>query len=90
MKQACFKALVSGRVQGVFFRDSTRREALRLGLQGYALNLDDGRVEVLACGAQAALNELAAWLAHGPPSAEVTALDLFPVEAGTVSGFTIA
>ena len=68
---ACAKFIVSGRVQGVFFRASTRAEAERLGLSGHARNLADGSVEVVAYGAAAALRELDAWLQHGPPSARV-------------------
>ncbi len=63
--------LISGRVQGVFFRESTRRQAEPLGLTGYAINLDDGRVEVLAEGDAASLDRLAAWLEKGPPAARV-------------------
>lgn len=63
--------LVSGRVQGVFFRASTAREALRLGIRGYAANLHDGRVEVVAIGAPAAVEELYCWLQRGPPAARV-------------------
>ena len=63
---------IKGRVQGVFFRDSTRRVARRLGLTGHAINLPDGDVEVLACGEPAAVAELAAWLADGPRMAEVS------------------
>ncbi|WP_018953657.1 acylphosphatase [Thioalkalivibrio sulfidiphilus] len=63
--------LVSGRVQGVFYRASTRREARRLGLSGYAKNLPDGRVEVLAAGPCAAVGELEVWLWQGPPAAQV-------------------
>lgn len=62
---------VSGRVQGVFFRASTRQEALRLGLCGYARNLPDGRVEVAASGSVEAVNELERWLWQGPPAARV-------------------
>lgn len=68
----CRKFFIEGRVQGVFFRESTRREAERLGLSGHALNLDDGRVEVLACGAEDGLAALEAWLWKGPPAADVT------------------
>ena len=50
MATICTMAWVYGSVQGVGFRYSTQREALRLGLAGYARNLDDGSVEVLACG----------------------------------------
>jgi acylphosphatase len=63
--------IVAGRVQGVFFRASTRAQALRLGLSGYAENLADGRVEVVAAGSHEALDELDGWLHHGPPAARV-------------------
>lgn len=62
---------VSGRVQGVFFRASTREEALRLGLAGWVRNRPDGSVEVLARGTPAALDGLAQWLVQGPPLARV-------------------
>ena len=67
--------LVSGRVQGVFFRASAREEAVRLGLDGHAANLTDGRVEVVASGDAAALEELERWLRHGPPAARVEGLE---------------
>lgn len=63
--------LVSGRVQGVFFRASTRERALELGLRGHAVNLPDGRVEVVAAGNAEALEALAAWLEIGPRMAKV-------------------
>ncbi|HEX5488334.1 MAG TPA: acylphosphatase [Rhodanobacteraceae bacterium] len=68
---ACARFLVTGRVQGVFFRASTREQALRLGLTGSARNLADGSVEVIASGDDAALAELERWLQQGPPSARV-------------------
>ena len=67
----CRRWLVSGRVQGVFFRASTRERALALGLTGSACNLPDGRVEVIACGPVSALDSLQAWLHRGPPTAMV-------------------
>jgi acylphosphatase len=63
---------IEGRVQGVWFRESTRREAMALAITGYAKNMRDGAVEVLACGEPAALDRLAEWLQHGPPMAQVT------------------
>ena len=63
--------LVSGHVQGVFFRASTRDTAQALGLAGYARNLDDGRVEVVAQGSEDAIEALRAWLHDGPPQARV-------------------
>lgn len=68
----CVRCIVSGRVQGVWFRASTREQALRLGIRGYASNRSDGRVEVLACGEQAAVDRLRAWLWEGPSQAQVT------------------
>ena len=62
---------IKGRVQGVFFRDSTRRVAESLGLTGYAINLPDGDVEVLASGDDASLEKLREWLRDGPPHARV-------------------
>jgi acylphosphatase len=72
---------VSGRVQGVFFRASTREQAQRLGLRGHARNLDDGRVEVLACGTQEAIDQLADWLRHGPAGARVEKVERHAVES---------
>ena len=63
--------LVAGRVQGVWFRAATRERALALQLQGFARNLADGGVEVVAVGAAAALDELESWLWEGPPLAKV-------------------
>jgi acylphosphatase len=67
--------LVSGRVQGVFFRASTRKEAERLGLRGRAVNLPDGRVEVLAAGTSEAVDALGVWLRSGPALATVSAVE---------------
>ncbi len=63
--------IVSGRVQGVFFRASVREQALGLALTGHARNLPDGRVEVLASGRGEALDVLERWLWQGPPAANV-------------------
>jgi len=58
-------------VQGVWFRDSTRREAERLDISGYARNLPNGDVDVFAAGTEVALAELALWLQEGPPLSKV-------------------
>ncbi len=65
MAQQCTMAWVHGRVQGVGFRYTTQHEATRLGLTGYARNLDDGSVEVLACGEAEQVEKLIAWLKAG-------------------------
>jgi acylphosphatase len=72
--------LVSGRVQGVFFRASTRQQALQLRLTGYAKNLPDGRVEVIAVGEPIALQKLLQWLWQGPPAASVTDVQSVDIE----------
>ncbi len=86
----CKKYKVSGRVQGVFFRASTQREALSLGLTGYARNLPDGSVEVLACGSASAVKQLSIWLSVGPPSAHVSSVDGVLVESESPDSFTTA
>lgn len=79
--------LVSGRVQGVFFRASTQARALELGLVGHARNLADGRVEVVAQGDAAALDALAHWLRRGPPSAHVAEVAREGIAEQALAGF---
>lgn len=76
-------------MQGVWFRDSTRREAQRLGITGHAINLDNGDVEVLAFGSDEALTALYAWLQQGPPLADVSAVEQSPAEYRQLPGFRI-
>ena len=80
------KFFISGRVQGVFFRASTRAEAQRLGLTGWARNLSDGRVEVLAVGSASEIAELAMWLEHGPPNARVHGIETELASAADYEG----
>ena len=67
--------IVCGKVQGVWFRASARDQALALRLCGYARNLADGRVDVLAVGDAAAIDTFAGWLWQGPPLARVDELE---------------
>jgi acylphosphatase len=78
---------IRGRVQGVFFRASTRRVAESLGISGHAINLPNGDVEVLACGEGAALDQLGEWLAGGPPNARVDEVIERNVDERTPDGF---
>ena len=80
------RCLVTGRVQGVFFRASTRERALTLGVTGYARNLADGRVEVLACGDPAAVDALCEWLWEGPPMAEVAQVEVEHLPGSALPG----
>ena len=84
----CRKYRVEGRVQGVWFRESTRQQALRLGINGYAVNCADGSVEVLACGDGAAVDALADWLHEGPPMARVRSVTRIPHQGIAPVGFT--
>lgn len=77
---------MAGRVQGVYFRGSTRARAVQLGLSGYAVNLPDGRVEVLAAGSPSAVAALAEWLHEGPPSARVLGVEEAPADPAEVAG----
>lgn len=72
MAAALFR--VSGRVQGVCFRACTREQAMARGLNGYARNLPNGEVEVLACGNASAIDALEQWLQRGPSAARVDAV----------------
>lgn len=87
---AAARFLVSGKVQGVFYRASTRERAMDLGLSGRATNLADGRVEVIADGEADALDALQAWLHQGPPAAQVASVVreawAAPVNEGFVTG----
>ena len=87
---AAARFLVSGRVQGVSFRAYTRAQANALDLRGYARNLSDGRVEVLAVDDAAAIERLAEWLRHGPPLARVEAVAREAVDPGPeLQGFAV-
>jgi acylphosphatase len=78
------RCYVSGRVQGVFYRASTRDRARALGVTGHARNLADGRVEVLACGSPQAVETLCGWLWQGSPASHVTAVDVSEVAVASL------
>ena len=89
MARICKHGYVSGRVQGVSFRQTTAEQAERLDLDGWVRNLADGRVEVLFEGDEVAVIELASWLAQGPQAADVTALELQEQAQQGVAGFIV-
>ena len=81
---------ISGRVQGVFFRDSTRERALALGVRGWVRNLPDGRVEGVFEGPGEGVEELVAWCRQGPPHALVTDVKAeWEVYRGELKGFEV-
>ena len=84
------RSRVSGRVQGVYFRASTRDRAESLGLTGWVRNLPDGRVELEAQGAVEQLRSLAVWLREGPAAARVDSVETEDLPAGDATpGFEI-
>lgn len=82
----CF---VTGRVQGVYFRASTQKQANLHGLTGWVRNLPDGQVEVMAFGNGHQLDELKQWLKSGPSLARVSNVESKEVEFQEIEGFSI-
>jgi len=74
--------IIHGRVQGVFFRDSMRREAQRLGVTGWVCNRQDGTVEALVAGEDATVEAIVQWAQHGPPAAKVEQVEITSAEGG--------
>ena len=90
MESVRYRLIIRGRVQGVWFRDSTRRVASRLGVSGWVKNRYDGDVEVLAEGTEDQVRELIKWCHQGPTAARVTQVDeTREVWQGEFDGFDI-
>jgi acylphosphatase len=83
------RLVVHGLVQGVFFRDSCRREAERLGVRGWARNRADGTVEIVLAGHSGALEEMVRWAQEGPPHATVRTVEAEPAEDPGTAGFEV-
>jgi acylphosphatase len=71
----CLQVFISGKVQGVWFRESMRQEAHALGVTGWVRNLPDGRVEAVVCGGEEAVESLLGWAKKGPPLARVSDIE---------------
>jgi acylphosphatase len=82
--------VVSGKVQGVFFRHYTREKALQLDITGNVRNTDDGRVEIIATGTPEQLSALTAFCKQGPPRAAVTAVQSEKIPLQHFTSFEIA
>lgn len=80
----CKKCFVAGRVQGVFYRATAARRAQELAIRGYAQNLADGRVEVVACGDKEAVETFVKWLWTGSSAAKVTSVDVTEISPDSV------
>jgi acylphosphatase len=84
------RAVVSGRVQGVWYRAHTRDKAVELGVRGYVRNLRDGTVEIMAEGEAAQIDAFLEWAQRGPPLAEVAGVAVAELEPGDgFSGFQV-
>jgi len=84
--EICKQIFVSGQVQGVFFRDSTRQFATNLNLTGGVRNLADGRVEVQVAGDEVAVQELIKWLKIGPKFAKVSTIEVVDLAENILQG----
>ena len=89
IKKKAINCFVSGRVQGVGFRMATNRQSKLLGLTGWVKNLDDGRVEVYACGEANLLVQLHKWLVHGPSIARVINVECIELDYQEFDDFSI-
>lgn len=89
MDEQAVRCIVSGRVQGVWYRAATARQAEQLSLRGSARNRADGTVEVIAAGNPEAIARLCAWLWDGPPGARVTGVEAQEWDNAVAPGFRI-
>ena len=88
MANTSVHGFVSGKVQGVWFRGFTQQHALVAGVNGWAKNLSDGRVEFLLCGEQEDVEDVLEAIKKGPPASSVTELEVNTVEWQPIEGFT--
>ena len=87
--ETAVRCIVSGRVQGVFYRARTAERAREFNVHGWARNLSDGTVEVVMSGAQASVSALCAWLWEGPPAARVTGVRVEEWSGKPGDGFSV-
>jgi acylphosphatase len=81
--------IIEGKVQGVFFRQSTRQKAIELGITGTVRNLKDGSVEIMATGTPEQLRQITQWCNHGPPRAVVTNIKSTPLPLQPFNNFIV-
>ena len=89
MKTICIKAIITGKVQGVFYRDNTRQQAEMLGITGWVKNNNDDTVELHACGEKTKIQLLIDWLHKGPTRAEVTQVNWVEIPIENYEQFSI-
>ena len=86
---AAVRLVITGKVQGVFFRARAKEEADRLGIRGWVKNRDDGTVEIVAEGIPGTLEQFVDWCGRGPPEASVTGVERTAAEDQNFTGFSI-
>ena len=84
-----FSITVFGKVQGVYFRQSTKEMAVAFGLTGQVENLSNGSVYIVATGTKEQLEKLVAWCKHGPAKASVTDIEVIEISEQHFDGFSI-
>ncbi len=84
-----FHLIISGKVQGVFYRVSAREKAHALDIGGWIKNLNNGNVEAVVCGEPAQLNEFIEWCKKGPAGAKVADVVVEPISPGSFTTFKI-
>lgn len=89
MTTQCMRYRASGKVQGVWYRDSTVKQAIQIGLTGWVRNVPDGSVEVMACGSETQLEALYQWLLKGPILARVDSVESEQAELTEFSDFSV-
>ena len=85
----CIRAIVEGKVQGVWFRASTQETATSLGLTGWVKNMPEGGVELVACGDKQQVDKLQEWLHLGPKGSDVASVTADPIAFEDFEGFSI-
>ncbi|MBE9170059.1 acylphosphatase [Pleurocapsales cyanobacterium LEGE 06147] len=85
----CVRIFVSGKVQGVGYRFSTRQQAQNLGINGWVRNLPDGRVEAVLAGDRPTVEQMIQWCRIGPAAAVVKNITVEEIKSRTIDGFTI-
>jgi acylphosphatase len=85
----CVRIFISGKVQGVGYRFSTRQQAQKLGVNGWVKNLPDGRVEAVLVGDRPAVENMIQWCRVGPAAAVVKNITVEEIESEVIKGFTI-
>ena len=81
--------VISGKVQGVFFRDTAKRMASQIGIKGWIRNTDDGTIEILAQGSESQLSEFERWCRTGPPVAKIDSVEKEDMECGECVCFEV-